>query len=195
MGDSGSLLAARFHLTICLMDAQDGAACSRQLYRVRPEDPERTFDVPLTLCAGDVLPRLRFCGRDGREMDSWDLRQRRALLILAVCPDKPSVSLLRELAADASELDWLEVSVWVLVPDDATLGMLVPPSWNVVSCHEPATLLGDGTAALLVDRYGVVYAVWKEPGATAADILQTVRLMVAECPECGGRLWQDPPGS
>jgi hypothetical protein len=177
------------------MDAQDSAACSRQLCRVRPEDPERTFDVPLSLSAGDVLPRLRFCGRDGRVMDSWELRQRRALLMLTARPGKSSVSLLRELAADAAELDWLEVSVWVLAPDDAAPGILVPPSWNVVSCHEPATLLGDGTAALLVDRYGVVYAVWKEPGGAAADILQTVRLMVAECPECGGRLWQDPPGS
>jgi hypothetical protein len=177
------------------MDAQDGAACSRQLCRVRPEDPERTFDVPLTLRAGDVLPRLRLRSQEGQELDSWDLRQRRALLILAARPEEASVSLLRELAAEAAELDWLEVSVWVLTPDDAATAILVPPFWNVVGCHEPTALLGEHTAALLVDRYGVVYAAWKDPGGAAADILQTVRLMVAECPECGGRLWQDPPGS
>ncbi|BCW98158.1 MAG: hypothetical protein KatS3mg024_0985 [Armatimonadota bacterium] len=151
--------------------------------------------MPFSLCAGDVLPRLRFRSRDGREMDSWDLRQRRSLLILAVRPEGPSVQLLRELAAGAPELDWFEVSVWVLAADSAACGIPLPASWNVVSCPQPANLPGNGNAAVLVDRFGVVYAAWKEPDMAAADILQTVSLMAAECPECGGRLWQDLPGS
>jgi hypothetical protein len=38
---------------------------------------------------GDALPRLRLRSLDGKNLDSWSLRQRRALLILQCGPARP----------------------------------------------------------------------------------------------------------
>lgn len=140
---------------------------------------------------GDALPRLRLRSLDGKNLDSWSLRQRRALLILQVRSGAPGAGLLTALADCAQELDWLEVSVWVLSREGFEPGLRLPAGWQ--ASVDSVNFAVPDLAALLADRYGVVYAAWAGPDASAADIVQTVRLMSAECPECGGRLWQDLP--
>ncbi len=157
--------------------------------------------MPVTFQPGDVLPRIRLHTRQGREADSWALRQRRSLLILRAGPGACGPDLLEALAESAVELEWLEVSVWVLAEPETVPPAALPERWEV-SRDGNAGLAVSGEAlrlpaALLADRYGAVYAVWPADGGDGpepGDILDTVRLMNAECPECGGRLWQDLPG-
>ena len=161
-----------------------------------------TSHLPRT---GEQIPYFQIRTLDGQTIDPWQFKQRRNLLVyFPSLDDEPLTAVLQDFGDQCEELQWHEATLLVVLQDrheqDQALELL--PDACYLRCVDSSGevrgkfgLDAHTSAVVLADRFGAVYASWEARGADVMDveeIMSTLKLLEAQCPECGGQGWAGP---
>lgn len=127
-----------------------------------------------------MAPDFRLSATTGESVQLSEFRGLRNLVLVFVDPARPDrAEWLRRLAAQADELEWEETQVLVITGETTNQHLPFPV------LLDPGALVHSRYSAVLVvtDRFGEIYAAYRDNLPDLSELLKSLRHINAECPE------------